>query len=285
MRSLPGKLKNMLLTVVILICLTTLFPLNALAYQSYCASESYTNPTTGYQAYIFDDAGWLTKTQEASVMETMKSVTEYCNVVFLTNKNNYYELESYSENLCVKTMEQLFGPDKNTIIYLIDNEFDYISAQGDTQYVITSSKARSITDNVYKLSANKQFDQAAIKAFTQINDVLHGRKIAEPMRYFCNAFLAIFAALLINYLYVSKKSKLKRASSVDLVFHTVNTLHYKDSAISGYKEEKIYIPLSSGDGSSGSYHSNGGFHGGGGGHHSGGGGYHSGGHSGGGHRH
>ena len=51
--------------------------------------------------------------------------------------------------------------------------------------------AYSITDNTYTYATNKDYYGCASYSFKQINTILSGGKIAEPMRYTSNIFIAI----------------------------------------------------------------------------------------------
>lgn len=267
--------KLLIQSLVIILLVSMLMPLTAMAKDDDDEDDEYyyKNKETGYEAYIIDDDEWLTDSDKEKLIKQMRGITEFCNVVFYADETNTSGYESHSENQCVKTMHRLFGEDEPAVIYLMDDYYDYIASQGSARSVITSAKARSITDNIYRYSDNDDtLNIAAEVAFEQIEDLFNGRKIAEPMKYICNAFIAIFVALIANYLIVNSKSKLKKASVNDMIMGSVNNMGIYDVSVTHIRTDRRYSPRSSSSG--GGY---------GGGH--GGGGHHGGGHSGGGHAH
>lgn len=236
------------------------------------ASKSYTNPETDYSAFIFDGADYLTAAEEVNLLEDMKGITAYTNAIYVTDENNVHYTMSYSENLAEQYAHSLFGEYDNVIVYVCDNENDYIYSQGKVQKTITSSKAYSITDNIYTYSMDEKYYKAAHEAFRECERLLQGKAIAEPMKYICNAFIALFLGFIICYLYVSKKSSLKYANYDDIVEGAICYAECSGTSVNFVNTTRTYSPRSS---SSGGHH--------GGGHH--GGGHHGGGHSGGGHSH
>lgn len=264
---------NSILCKLISFAFLVLIAVTSVSIESYADNgyASYVNSSTGYSAVIYDTADYLTDGEETALIEEMKPITEYTNVFFLTDENNRYYTESYSKNLCISTLENSFGYYSDAVIYLIDNEYDYIYAQGTTYDVITTQKAYSITDNVYNYSADGLYYKAASRAFSDIYALLDGRKIAEPMKYICNVFIALLAAFLINYCIVSRMSKLKKATSQDLVMGSLRSVEVRNINPILVNTTRVYSPQSSGGGGGGSH--GGGGHGGGGGHHGGGGGH------------
>ena len=232
----------------------------------------YSNPATGYQAIIIDNADYIAYVFEEKLLEEMKPITAYTNVVYITDEGNYRGTEKYSEDLCESIAHSLFGAYENVVVYDCDNEYDYIYSQGAIQKTITSSRAYSITDNIYRLSAKEEYYKAAVKAFKQINSLFEGKLIAEPMKYVCIAIISILIAFLINFSIVSKKSKLKRVANAELIEGAISWVETNPPEVVFVTESKTYSPQSSGGG--------GGGHGG-----HGGGGHGGGGHSGGGHSH
>lgn len=262
-----SKVSLQSLIIILLVCM--IMPLNVMAKDDDDDYDDdnyyYYNEETGYEAYIIDEDEWLTEREHEKLIEQMKGITEFTNVVFYADETVTYDSESYSERLSVNAMQDLFG-DESAVIYHMDEYYDYIASQGSARKVITSAKARSIADNVYRYSIHDdQLYKAASVAFEQIEDLFNGRKIAEPMKYICNTFIAIFIALIVNYLIVSSKSKLKKATVNDIIMSSVNDLGIKDVNATHIRTDRCYSPRSSG--SSGGH----------------GGGGHGGGHSGGGH--
>ncbi len=222
----------------------------------------YTNAETGYKAYIVDMAQYLTEEEESKLLQEMQAITQYCNVAYYTEEGNESKSESYSADRSKAVLCDLFGHN-TAIIYTVDNAYDYIYAQEEAYRVITSGKAYSITDNVYHFSSEERYYEGAHEAFSEMLTLFEGGKITEPMRYICNALLAIIMALFINYLIVSSKSKLKRASNEEMVKGAVGMTNVGATNVEFVNTTKRYSPRSKSSG------------GGGGGGHSGGGGGHA----------
>lgn len=245
------------------------FPVGAAAAGNY--NGLYLNRDTNYVAYVLDGADYLTYEEENQLIEDMIPLTEYTNVVYVTDDNNIHYSESYSESFATNCAETLFD-NESAIVYLCDNEYDYIIVQGDIKKFISNGQCRSITDNVYSYSADEEYYKAARKAFSQALDLIEGRKIAEPMKYICNAFIGLFVAFLICYSIISGKSKLKRATNSEMLEGAINWIELGQPDVQFVNTTRTYSPQSSSSGGSR-----------GGGHH--GGGHHGGGHHGGGHSH
>lgn len=93
----------------------------------------------------------------------------------------------------------------NGTIFVIDrclNEI-YLYSDGQAHKIITNSRARSITDNTYTYARDKDYYTCANKTFAQIETLMQGKRIAEPMRYLCSALLAIVAALFLNLFFAA----------------------------------------------------------------------------------
>ncbi|MGN0346366.1 MAG: hypothetical protein ACI4DU_03685 [Lachnospiraceae bacterium] len=226
----------------------------------------YENPDTGYVAVIVDVGDFLWDYEADDLFDAMKPITEYCNVMYLTDdESSEGNSMNDTERHCKSYLREYFGND-SAVVYCCDWENDYIYVQGDAKDKISTSKAYSITDNVYRYSAAENYLKGGLIAFEQIQKVLEGRMIVEPMKYVCNAFVGIFIALLINYGIVSSKSKLKKVSVTEQMAGAIINISSGNVNPQFINETKTYSPRSS---------SSGGGHGGGG--HGGGG--HGGGHS------
>lgn len=232
------------------------------------ASADYQNQITGYRFVIQDEAGLFTGNTEdemQDLMHLMDEITGSCNVALVTiDDNPYASTESYARH----KNEELFGSDtNNAVIFVIDMDerMLVIDSMGSTRKTITSSYCNTITDNVYRYASDGDYYTCAYKTFDQIQALLAGRHIAQPMKYICNAFLAIVLAMLINFIIVRISCGKKKASNAEVltgIFRQINTADMRADFVS---QTKTYSPQSSGGGGG---HSGGG--GGGGGHSSGG---------------
>ena len=255
-----NKKKYSLLRLVGLILIGLLVSAIIYPSDSKAGGIFYQNPDTGYRAAVHDNADLLTFEEEQALLEKMKPITAYANVVYLTDNNNISCTESYSEDLCKKTLREMFGYE-SAVIYLVDNEYDYIKAQGDAERRINDTKAYNITDDVYMYSAKEKYYSGAVKAFSEIKTLLAGRILLSPVQFICNAFLALFIAFIINYALMKNAVKMKKTSLAEVIdgsFANV-TVGVPDEVFTN--QTKVYSPRSR---SSGGGHGGGGDHGGGG---------------------
>ena len=237
-----------------------------------CASAiSSSNEETGFSYVLDDSADFLTDDQEHSLEKQMYALTAYCNVAFVTTTDhNSYTTEDFAADY----FDDVFGPHANGTIFVIDrclNEI-YLYSDGSAHKIITDSRARSITDNTYTYARDKDYYSCASKTFAQIETLMQGKRIAEPMRYLCSALLAIVVALFLN-LFIALWSSRSRKASRKLVLTGVYTqMHINNPQTQFIRQTRTYSPVSSSS-SGGSFHSGGGGGHSGGGHSGGGGGH------------
>ena len=62
---------------------------------------------------------------------------------------------------------------------------------------VSSSRARSITDNVSGYASKKNYYKCASEAFKQVLTLLHGNRIAEPMKYFSFIVIGLMLSFVI----------------------------------------------------------------------------------------
>lgn len=178
------------------------------------AYDEYENQNTHYKVVIEDDANLLTNSQINKLKDQMSKLTKYGNAIFKTinyNKTSteYYAREYYHNN---------FGTSSGTL-FLIDmqNRYLYIFSDGENYKTITSSKADIITDNIYKYATDSNYYECASKAFLQVDALLEGQKIAEPMKYISNGIISFIIAFMINFLIVLISSRIRKASNVEIL--------------------------------------------------------------------
>ena len=235
------------------------------------AQADYTNPETGYQVIIEDDADLLTPSQEDDLADEMKEITRFGHALFKTIDQNTLSAEEFARNFYRQTIDTESGT-----LFLIDmdNRMLWIHSDGDVYKTITTSYANTITDNVYRDASKKDYYTCASTVFSQINTLLAGNHILQPMKYTSNLLLALILALLITFLFVSSQARLKKPKQKELMSHIDHYFNIRTKHIYFSHISTVYSPESSGGSS---------FGGGGGGSSSGGGGSSSSG-GGGGHR-
>lgn len=226
---------------------------------------SYTNPDSGYRLVIEDDANLLSDSEIEELKDDMMSLTEYGNIAFKSIDVNYTGTASYALNY----YHNNFGTESGTLFLIdMDNRYIYIFSDGANYNIITTAKANIITDNVYKYASDGDYYKCASVAFSQMETILSGGKIAEPMRYISNFLIAITLAFFINFIIVLVNSSIKKAKDKEILANCVINFNIGAMHADKVGTHREYSPVesSSGGGSSG---------GGGGGGSSGGGGGHS----------
>lgn len=227
----------------------------------------YINPDTSYGVWIADDAHLLEEEEAQALAALMQDITVYGNVLFKTTDSNAADTASYAGEYYRKQV----GTDSG-ILFLIDmdNRMIWIHSDGAVYRVITKSYANTITDNVYRYASDGDYYQCAAQAYDQVLTLLEGNRIAQPMKYLSNAFLAVILALLLNYGLVCLFSRIRKPGGRELLGNAGNYFRYTQPQAFFVRESRTYHPRdsgsSSGSGSSGGGGSSGGNSGGGGGH-------------------
>lgn len=144
------------------------------------SDAQYTNPQTGYQALIRDDDDLLTDEEESALVQQMIPITDYGHIIFWsTSEYTFDEIEQAKNK-----RYQLYGNDSSGILS-INMQVRKVTFQSDGAIytMVSSSYARSITDNVSGYASSGNYYQCAAEAYSQILTVLQGNRIAEPMKY------------------------------------------------------------------------------------------------------
>jgi len=229
------------------------------------------HPDNGYEIFIDDWAELLTPSEEDALRKLMEPILEYGNVAFVTiNENPTYSSEDYADDY----FYDHFGYASGTVL-LIDMEERYIwiHSNGEIHDTVTNAYADTITDNCYSYASDNRYYDCAAKAFEQINALLEGRAIAQPMKYISNALLAIVIALLINYFLVMALSRSRKATNSQLLNGIFSKAEVRNPHTEFVNQTKRYSPqqrsssgVSSRSGGGGRIGGGGGSRGGGGGH-------------------
>ena len=237
-----------------LLVLTVLVPCLAGA-----ETTAWKNEETGFTAVIDDSASLLDTAEYDGVLESMKGITDYCHAGLYTYDGGSKE---YVMTKAENWGDSTFSGDYT--LFIIDMSTRQLAVYSSKRIyqVITQAKAYTITDNVYSYASGKQYAACATTAFNQMHRTLKGENVSGPMRYISNALLAVLAAILLAYLFISARMEQEvKVSMPDVVTATVGA----GAFIAGKKLiRKVRHESSSGGG--------GGFGGGGGGGFSGGGG-------------
>lgn len=213
------------------------------------AKPAYTNPDTGYQAVIEDDAELLSEEERLALTEMLEEITAYGNVAFKTIDDNSMSTENYARSY----YKDMFGTASGTL-FLIDmeNRIIWIHSDGAVYKVITTAYANTITDNVYRYASNKEYFVCAQKAFEQILSLLKGQKIAQPMKYISNGLLAVLLAMLLNYGVVCIFAGAKKPGKKKMMENVPVRFSYTKPLAVFSHQTRTYNPVSSDSGSSSS---------------------------------
>lgn len=203
--------------------------------------------TKGHNLVIQDDANLLTEEQIEVLRTYMTPLTEYGNIVFKTTNYNPTTPKQYAHD-CYYDM---FGEQSGSL-FLIDMQNRYLFIHSDgTNYkkYITTAKANSITDNIYTEALKGDYLSCAMQAFSQMNTILSGGKISEPMRLYSSFLISIVSSAVLSFGYIMMCSKNKKPSTDKIIsnckvkFNTNNTKAIKIG------QSKKYSPQSDGGGS------------------------------------
>ena len=204
----------------------------------------------------------------------MLPLTEYGNVAFKTININ----ETYTSNYAATYYYEQFGQKSGTLFLIdMDKREIYIYSDGSNKNIITSRKATIITDNIYRYASRGEYYKCAKEAFNEINTLLAGGKIMEPMRHISNIFIAIIFGFLLNFFILVKHTKMRKAKAKEILNKCDINTSISNIKANKIGVEKVYSPIandSDGFSSGGSSSSGGHSSGGGGGGHSGSGGGH-----------
>lgn len=229
----------------------------------------YTDETTGYKLEIHDDASLLEDTQLHALVKDMKGLVKYGSVGFFTTNIEYRSTSALAHDLYDKYLWKQSSAEESGTIFLIDMEQRniYIYSNGVIYKTITNAYANTITDKVYKYASDADYYRCAKEVFDSELTLLEGRKIAQPMKYASNIFLAAALAILINYLLVKLFSRAKSPSEAEMLASIAATQRMNHADVQFERESKTYSPRSSsGSGGGGGHSGGGGSSGGGGGH-------------------
>ncbi len=227
----------------------------------------YTNPSTGYSVYIDDGADLLSEDEEAQLSEAMKKVTEFGGAAFVSTASNPMGAVEYAQD----SYYTLFGNGSGTLFLIdMDNRYLYLANDGYIYSVVNKGRSMTITDNVYTYAVEGDYLGCALAVYEQLNILLTGGRIAQPMKYISNLLLSLILSLMLNYLLVLLTAG-SRKPSEDTILGAVRIgfRMSNPSAVMTHTTRVYDPPFSSsggGGGSRGGGGGGGGFSGGGGGH-------------------
>lgn len=260
-RGPEGMLARMLVSAVLVFGMFMTSTLTC--YAASGTGEVYRNPETGYKVIIEDDAELFTEQEQADLAETMKEITAYGNVALKTVEKNKRTAADYAGNY----YQSVFGKASGTLFLIdMDNREIRIHSDGKMYQIITTGYANTITDNVYRSASLEKYYLCASEAFEQINSLLRGQKIAQPMKYVSNLLLAVSLAFLINFAVMTWLTRVKSPRRNELLANVKKEFDYTIPTATLLNQTRTYSPGGSGGGHGGGRVGGGGRSGGGGGH-------------------
>lgn len=202
----------------------------------------FKNENTNYSAVLEDDAELLTEEELNKLQEEMKSLTEHGNIAFKTISSNSTTTEAYASSY----YHTKFGTKSGTVLLIdMDNRYIYLFSDGENYNIVTKDKATIITDNVYRYASNEEYYECARIAFSQVNTLLQGGKISEPMRHISNILIAITVAFFINFIIILVNTSLKKAKEKEIIDNC--TVNFNISNVNAHQvgTHREYSPRSS----------------------------------------
>ncbi len=150
---------------------------------------------------IRDDADLLSDAEEQDLLTVMQEICEYGTPIFWSTTAS-----SDAEQLAENFYHTQIGKTSGTLLAInMNSRVITVFSDGDIYRTVTRSEANTVTDNIYRYASAGNYYQCAQSAFEQIGRLLRGERIARPMKLISSILLAVTLALLIEYLYISKR--------------------------------------------------------------------------------
>ena len=250
------RISKKLFLFLSIICITLSSYMGENAYADYADL----NFDTDYELIITDEADLLSDDEERKLAEKMYEITRYGNVGFYSSD----EINSSTENLAKRIYNRYFGCESG-VIFVIDmyNREIYFWTDGKIGDYLTEDYCYTIADNIYKKATKKDYYGCAYKGYDQVNALLEGRKIAQPMKYISNTLLAVCLGMIVTYLIALLLSKGKKATTKEEVASMMHSFYIINPSVVFTHQTKKYDPPSSSSSGGGGGGGGGGGHGGG----------------------
>ena len=228
------------------------------------------NSATGYRVVIEDEIDLLTSVEERQLLEDMIPLTEYGNAAFWSTRES-----ASSELIQAEAKRRALFDLESAGIFVINMELrtDTIQSYGRIYDVITVSRANSITNNVRGELTKGHYYNASRDAFSQMDRLMRGERIAQPMKVLSNACIALMIGLLLMLSRVFRYATTFRRPAVPQIIG-VTALAFTAGAVAYKGTKRSYSPSDNGGSSSSGSFGGGGGGGGGGGYTGGGGSSH-----------
>lgn len=156
--------------------------------------------TSGRVPVLQDDADLLSDAEEEVLREEMLPICEFGTPMFWTTMEDG-DYERLAENF----FHSRLSLRESGILFVINMKARQLTifSDGAIYRTVTDAEAVTITDNVFRMAGRGEYYACASSAFSQIQRLLRGERIARPMKIVSNGMLSLVLALLGVYLYIS----------------------------------------------------------------------------------
>lgn len=157
-------------------------------------SVRYENPDTGYQVVIKDDMNLLTTQEEKQLVHDMEPITRYGHIIFWSTAIYYSSPERQA-----KEFHNTLYKDESAGVLMINTKTRKVAfhSKGTINQYIDASYARTVTDNASGYASDGKYYLCAKNVFEEVNTVLEGGHIPEPMKYTSYAMIALMLSFVI----------------------------------------------------------------------------------------
>lgn len=184
-----------------------------------CEDYAYINEESSYKFYILDNAGLFSDGDTDYLYYDLENISYVANVGIVTlDENTYSDTESFANHFLLDN----FGDDVEAIVFVIDmdNRVLTIWSDGKIRSVI-EPKSTTIVDNVYTYASDGDYLECAKEVLSEIDAVINGQRIAQPMKYLSNACISVLIALIFSYVIAmgtSSSFKAKDSETLEAIF-------------------------------------------------------------------
>ena len=170
-------------------------------------------PSEPGEMIIDDKAGLFDGDDKAEIKKAMEELSEYGHVGVYT-----YDMDTYSTTQTATSYYNTHFGSESGFLFVIDmlNRNIYIETDGFIGDYVTRSKALTITDNVYRYARDGEYGDCAAEASRQATRLMQGKYISQKMRIISGVFIAMLAAVLINFAVLRRLNRKPEVSISEL---------------------------------------------------------------------
>ena len=212
------------------------------------AGTVYENSENGYRVDIDDEASLLTEEEKTELAAKMQPLTAYGHIAFVSTNENADTAEDYARDYYTQHYASSSG---SLFLVYMDNRYIYIFSRGFNYTVITTSRAETITDNIYTYARGGDYYGCAVEAYAEMLTILEGGKIAQPMKYISNALLALIMSLLIFFFIVRRSARIQNAALNEILNKAEIHANMQPPMVKFTGQTKRYSPIDTGSGGGG----------------------------------